>query len=288
MAVPSAAFAPPRPASAGSHTRGTQTVTRDTSGFFARLLRRHGLAGATVAVTAASVAASAAVTCAMMALFFGGVTRAAVILSVGVPAVLAPVFTFGQLRLIVQLQSAREELRHLSITDDLTGAFNRRHFVEIARREAARAAATGAPFAVVLMDLDGFKEINDRHGHAGGDHVIRAVSEACRDALPPDGVFARLGGEEFGALLPGAGPASARKTAETLRRVVSLAPIRWGGQAVRVTASLGVAAYAAAGCGVDALMLAADDALYAAKRNGKNRVEMAAECPAPAGRAAAG
>ena len=205
----------------------------------ARSLDRFGLAGTAAILVAGSVALSELVTCAAMALWLGRVSPAGAVLGALVPAVCAPPFIVALLRVVVQLRGTREELRRLTLTDELTGAFNRRHFVALAEKEFARARRYGQPFSVVMMDLDDFKEINDRHGHAGGDHVIRVVSELCRSGIRESDLFARLGGDEFVLLLPHTGRKRAFESAKRLQRLIAVTPVRWRGARISSKAPSG-------------------------------------------------
>ncbi|WP_156927224.1 GGDEF domain-containing protein [Azospirillum halopraeferens] len=170
----------------------------------------------------------------------------------------------------------QEELRRLAVTDPLTGLHNRRHLMEIGAAEADRARRYGQPLSLLIIDLDHFKTINDRYGHAFGDRALRTVAEACRALVRGVDVVARLGGEEFVVVLPQTDAAGAADLAERLRRAIEGVALPVGdGGAVRLTASIGVAALAGVAGGFEDLLLAADRALYRAKGEGRNRV-----CPA--------
>ncbi|MGX7704628.1 diguanylate cyclase [Methylobacterium sp. Gmos1] len=172
-------------------------------------------------------------------------------------------------------------LDHLARHDHLTGVLRRGAFLERAGAVLAELAATGKPAAVVMIDVDHFKQVNDRFGHAGGDRVLAAVAGALRDGLPGDAILGRLGGEEFAALLPGAGTGEAGAAAERLRRRVAALslpePIEAGGPPpAGVTASFGLSACdAGRPQPLERLLARADAALYAAKAAGRNRVEAA-------------
>lgn len=167
-----------------------------------------------------------------------------------------------------------EALAGLARRDALTGLPNRRAFDEALARELARADRGGAPLAVVALDVDHFKRVNDAHGHAAGDAALRAVAERARGALRAGDLLARVGGEEFGALLPGAALADAREVAERIRAAVEAAPVPVTAASVplRLTVSLGCAARVS-GEAAAALVGRADARLYDAKRGGRNRVE---------------
>jgi diguanylate cyclase (GGDEF)-like protein len=163
------------------------------------------------------------------------------------------------------------DLALASRRDPLTGLPNRRAFDEDLAREAARAARTGAPLAVVVLDVDRFKAVNDAHGHAAGDAVLRAVAARAAGAIRAGDVLARIGGEEFAILLAGADLARAVEAAERVRRALAGLPVEAAGRALAVTASFGCAALGA-GEAPHALVARADARLYQAKRDGRDRV----------------
>jgi len=168
----------------------------------------------------------------------------------------------------------REGLRDQSVRDVLTGLNNRRYLLEAARRELLRAERHKQPVSVVTIDVDHFKTFNDNHGHDAGDTVLRHVGEIMRAMFVDEAVPCRFGGEEFVVLLPGAGAEEAGVRAEELRAKVEALTIRYaGGHLPRVTISAGVAAFPDAGGNLMDILKVADDALYRAKQNGRNRVE---------------
>ncbi|MDX2205271.1 MAG: diguanylate cyclase [Hyphomicrobiaceae bacterium] len=169
----------------------------------------------------------------------------------------------------------REGLRDQSVRDVLTGLNNRRYMLETARRELLRAERQKLPVSVVALDVDHFKTFNDNHGHDAGDTVLRHVGEAMRQLFSDDGIPCRMGGEEFAVLLPGLGLEDAARRAEELRARIEALAIRYAdGLLPRVTISAGVAAFPEAGINLTELLRTADDALYRAKRAGRNRVEL--------------
>lgn len=156
--------------------------------------------------------------------------------------------------------------------DPLTGIANRRRLEEQGEQEVARARRFRRPLSMLLLDLDHFKSINDRYGHATGDHVLQAVARLVGNNLRQTDLFARLGGEEFVALLPETDLDTAQSLAEQLRHLLSFTPLRHEGVEIEVTASIGVAAYCPELSSVAAILRAADEALYAAKAGGRNQV----------------
>ena len=175
---------------------------------------------------------------------------------------------------ITERKRMTDELLLLATTDFLTGLPNRRHFMARLDDEHARLQREIEDCAAVLMlDLDHFKTINDEHGHAIGDAVLRHVAALMLDGQRKIDTLGRVGGEEFAILLPGTDLAAATVFAERLRRRVADTPLHLDGAAITVTVSIGIAAMAGTEAGYDAVLVRADKALYGAKRAGRNRVE---------------
>lgn len=164
------------------------------------------------------------------------------------------------------------EVTRLATTDALTGLANRRVFDENLAREVARSRRTGSPVALVFVDVDHFKAVNDCHGHGMGDEVLRHVGRALAATARAADVAARFGGEEFVLLLPGADAAAARHAAERVRAAIAAADR----SPVPVTASAGVAVGSGECLDADRLLRAADTALYRSKRAGRDRTTVAA------------
>ncbi|WP_338746597.1 diguanylate cyclase [Pseudomonas putida] len=175
----------------------------------------------------------------------------------------------GYLTDISDLKGVEEELRALSVTDSLTGIHNRRYFQDRLKVELERAQRDGLALAVIMLDIDHFKCINDRFGHAMGDRVLRSLCQRIGQRLRRTDVFCRLGGEEFMVLCPGSDAEQARLLALELWHGVRTLPVEGVGQ---VTASFGVAGWRL-GEGADALLLRADAGVYTAKQAGRDRVE---------------
>lgn len=169
-----------------------------------------------------------------------------------------------------------EQLRLSATTDELTGLANRRAFMHALEIELARARRSGAPLSVAVVDVDFFKRVNDEHGHAGGDDVLRALARIAEQTMRTGDLVGRLGGEEFAILMPDTDEMQARIACERLRAAVSGRKIRLGrGDDVAITLSTGVALLAN-GDDRDRLVSRADSALYQAKEGGRNQVRMAA------------
>jgi diguanylate cyclase (GGDEF)-like protein/PAS domain S-box-containing protein len=173
-------------------------------------------------------------------------------------------------------QQRKLDLEHMASTDLLTGLATRRHLLELAGHEIARARRSGRSFAVVLLDIDRFKSINDRFGHETGDRVLRGIGDLLQRELRGVDLPARWGGEEFCVLLPETDERAAVEVAERLRTAVAGASIvAPDGSPLRVTASFGVALSTRDDTDLRGLVDAADHAMYQAKRSGRNQVRVA-------------
>ena len=175
---------------------------------------------------------------------------------------------------VTERRELEQELERQARTDFLTGIANRRHFLDLADQELARTRRYGRPFSMLMLDLDMFKNVNDRYGHRVGDLTLQKVVDVCKQILREVDVFGRLGGEEFGIMLPETDSEQAVQVADRVRQVIAEASVRLPqGGSVGVTASIGVATYSPDD-DVDAVLSRADRALYAAKRSGRDRVSM--------------
>ena len=195
------------------------------------------------------------------------------LMSAGIPAVISPPITWLAMRLLLEAEAARRVAERMAVTDSLTGTFNRRHFFVAGERRFTDSMRQQQQLAVLLLDVDDFKAVNDQHGHAVGDRVLVDVAQACMECMRESDLLARYGGEEFVALLPATDKAHALQVAERVRTsVASLRVVANGGATIRPTVSIGVAMLAAASASFDDLLAQADVAMYSAKRSGKNRV----------------
>ncbi|WP_155372597.1 GGDEF domain-containing protein [Catellatospora vulcania] len=217
-------------------------------------------------------------------------TRAADLLAAGDGSARALVGSRGELgelagafntmadRIAVQ----KAALTDLAGRDPLTGLHNRRSFEERLAGALAYADRSGTPVCLLMLDLDHFKSVNDRYGHPAGDQVLRTVAALLVRELRAVDVAARLGGEEFGVLLPGIGQRDAMAAAERLRTAIARCPVVHAGATLMATTSIGVVCYPWHARTGDQLFERADDALYHAKRAGRDRVS--GPPPQPAGR----
>ncbi|MCW9036025.1 MAG: diguanylate cyclase [Rhodospirillales bacterium] len=176
---------------------------------------------------------------------------------------------------ITSRKEHEEELRVYATTDGLTGADNRRSFMEKCEHELHRANRYSRPLSFLLLDLDHFKQVNDTHGHAAGDEALKQVTKFCQVTLRDEDTFGRIGGEEFAILLPENDKAAALEAAERLRHGISELTIKSEEIEFKLTASIGVASSHPEETTPDTVLKRADKALYAAKNGGRNCVEAA-------------
>jgi len=170
----------------------------------------------------------------------------------------------------------RSQLRFMKLArrDGLTGIFNRQHFVSSAELQLQYCKKSGRQACLVLIDLDHFKVVNDTHGHAVGDRVLKRAVEACEQHLRSTDIFGRLGGEEFGIVLPECTLDQAVNRAEQIRMAIATAVSDDDTPGIPISASFGVATIARSGYDLRQLLIHADDGLYLAKREGRNRVSV--------------
>jgi diguanylate cyclase (GGDEF)-like protein len=173
-----------------------------------------------------------------------------------------------------ELREANLVLEKLASSDSLTELANRRRFFEQATGEVIRAQRYGHPLSLQMLDIDHFKTINDRFGHAAGDGVLKAFADTLRANLRHNDLAARIGGEEFVILLPETGIDDAMLHAERTRRAVEASAIPFARETLRVTVSIGVATLDAGEMSADAMLMRADSGLYRAKQGGRNRVQV--------------
>jgi diguanylate cyclase (GGDEF)-like protein len=172
------------------------------------------------------------------------------------------------------LESANGRLAELAHRDPLTGLINRRRFFELAAEQLALARRHQRPCGVLMIDLDHFKRINDTYGHAAGDEALRAAADCVVATVREVDIVARFGGEELAALLPETDAPGARLIAERVRSALAALEIAFEGRVIRITASVGVAAWSASEGGIEAALDRADAALYRVKQAGRDGVAM--------------
>jgi diguanylate cyclase (GGDEF)-like protein len=178
---------------------------------------------------------------------------------------------------MIERKALEEQLRELSVTDELTGVLNRRGVLHALQAEIQRADRMKSPLTMLLLDLDHFKQVNDRYGHIGGDRALIGFVAACGKNLRVVDTFGRLGGEEFAVVLPGTGLDSALVVAEKLRASVEREATQSGEQTILLTVSIGVAIWRADDSSGEHLLSQIDQAMYEAKEAGRNCVCVAEE-----------
>jgi diguanylate cyclase (GGDEF)-like protein len=191
--------------------------------------------------------------------------------SLGIPLLVAPLVTYFVVQLLFELEVNRAKLTELAARNTLTQLFNRRHFIEQMELTVARFNRTGEPLALLFVDADHFKAVNDTHGHATGDLVLQRIAHVLQLALRSGDLAARYGGEEFVVLLPGATHEVAVSVAERILsavRSVSI-PTPTAGS-IRPTVSIGICVHSKGHTTTNALLKRGDAAMYRAKSNGRN------------------
>ncbi|MCB2193314.1 MAG: GGDEF domain-containing protein [Deltaproteobacteria bacterium] len=253
----------------GGHKPSSRSMIRDEKDMTRTLIR----------VALISLVASWLITGAVL-LLVGDFTPEALVVpavaSTVAPLALAIPLSRRNLRLVLELNRSHQAIERLSRTDDLTQTYNRRYFTEVAERELALAGRHGYPVSLLLIDLDGFKQINDRLGHQSGDKALKACAEAIRHTIRNEDVMGRFGGDEFLILAPHSDLASAALLAQRVHEALDAARLVVGGQVVAIMASIGVVASQDKALEVDQLLREADKALYRAKKMGGHRTELAA------------
>lgn len=239
-------------------------------------LRKYGPFRVTLVLTVLAMLASVGVKCVLVLVMNGQITTSDVVVASIVPAIVAPLLTAYLFVLITRLDRAEERLRHMATVDDLTRIFNRRHFMALAANEMDLALRYRCPFSVLLLDVDRFKAINDKHGHLTGDRVLQALARCCRGLIRRHDILARFGGEEFVFLLPRTAVPDAAALAERIRSSLAREPVPCSGGPIHFTVSIGVATFTESTETLEDVLRAADQALYQAKARGRNRVVLSA------------
>lgn len=179
-----------------------------------------------------------------------------------------------QFSLFQQKENALKEMDQLAKHDGLTGLINRRHFFELLNKEYQRFMRLREPFCILILDIDDFKKINDKYGHAAGDEVLRKISKALLENARTMDVVSRVGGEEFAILCPGLGVKDAFSIGERTRIICENVKVKVDKKLVSVTTSIGITEVHQSDNDIEGIMRRADVALYSAKSNGKNQVVM--------------
>ncbi len=177
-------------------------------------------------------------------------------------------------KMLDELQTVNAKLEQLTIMDEMTGLFNFRHFSACLEREHQRAQRIPTPYSIIFIDIDHFKKYNDRNGHPAGDKLLKEFGQILKKTAREVDVVSRYGGEEFAVICPGTESPGAVRAAERIREAIEKNPFEFGEfqPLGKVSASIGVSTYPGDGADSKTILKAADDALYAAKSLGRNRV----------------
>jgi len=227
----------------------------------------------TGAITLLSVAASVIFTNMIMEIFSAGVNVQGLVVSIVMPLALGGPMTWFLVLRHEQLRHANEQLEHLASTDWLTSCLNRGAFTGAVTRYLDRRVANGSGGALLIVDADDFKGVNDRFGHDAGDQALQLIASAIRRSVRNNDLVGRLGGEEFGVFLADSDVVAADHVAERIRRSIAAIAFLPGGKPCPLSVSIGGATYAAQAPFGDLYRLA-DRHLYEAKNTGRDRVAM--------------
>lgn len=250
-------------------------TTRDPPQFLRPLLRRHGALLVTLAITLLSILLSVLCGVFLTPLMLGPITPTTILITVIIPAVVAPPIVYLAMRMAYELDVARERLQRISLTDELTRMFNRRYLFYSLALAIERSRRYRMELSVLMMDIDHFKSINDAYGHLAGDQVLKETARRILSEMRGIDFVARYGGEEFVAVLSNTGTEGAYILAERMRRFVAGTPVSTTTENIGLTISIGVAVLRNEDRDFRDLLERADGALYLAKTKGRNRVVVA-------------
>ena len=237
--------------------------------------KKLGTVKVLILLTICSSILSFGVSMVLRLMIYGHIAWSAMVLPLAVPIILTPVIGFFFVKLLFELDKTKSQLAVLSMTDELTGLFNRRHFLEEAHRELTRAQRYGQVFSMLFIDLDDFKKTNDNYGHPAGDKILCMVGHTCLHESREVDVLARYGGDEFAILIPGLQEQQAVQFADRLRTILAGTKTAYHGQTLQGTVSVGVVTWTSAIKDMEGLIYLMDRAMYAAKYGGKNKTRVA-------------
>ena len=225
--------------------------------------------------TLVSIAASVVITLVISYLYTGSFDRGVgILIAIVAPALIAPIGSYQYISLTYRLRLANDQLKVLSEIDSLTGALNRRRFLELSEAQLSLAARHGYPTSLLVLDFDHFKQINDRYGHATGDRVLVETTRVMRKTIRDSDLLGRVGGEEFALLLPHTARQGALFLAERIITSIRTASINTDDTLLKVTVSIGGATCESSRTPLDQLLQRADEQLYQAKLSGRDRFEV--------------
>lgn len=241
-----------------------------------KLLAKIGRLSTVIIITLIAVVASLAATMAAVTLLnnqgYGLHTEIAAFLAAGIPLLVAPPIAWYLVDLLLRVHRVEQEMRALASYDSLTGLPSRHAFFDNANNYVSLAQREQKTFSVMIIDLDHFKSINDRYGHPAGDAVLKLFADVVNSVARRSDIMGRLGGEEFAIVLPSTNTSEALEFSERLHHAINQAVLKYNGNAIRYTVSIGLSEFDtdSADC-IDDLLARADLALYQAKQSGRNQ-----------------
>jgi diguanylate cyclase (GGDEF)-like protein len=255
-----------------------------TQSFIRRFIRRYGEINTVLVFTALLITLVIAIIVALGWWRHGAVDSAALSMPVMLTALIGSVVLYHFIALISRLDRSEEKLRALSLMDDLTDVYNRRFFIEQIEKELAKAMRYGTVFSVLAVDIDHFKQINERHGHFAGDAVLQAAANTCMNNLRAMDIFARFSGEQFMFLIPEADKTDVATFAGKILKALVNTPVVYDHAEIQFTASIGVKICDSHSGSLESVLKAADDAVAEAKQRGRNCVVIYDDIAEPAPR----
>lgn len=251
-------------------------MTRLKTSQMIQLLAKFGRFNIVLIITLIAASASLGTTLIAVTLLnqqgFGLQTGVATILAACIPLVVAPPIAWFLVDRLLRVHRVEQEMRSLASYDSLTGLLSRHAFLDNASNYVSLAQREQKAFAVMIIDLDHFKSINDRYGHPAGDAVLRLFADVVNSVARRSDIVGRLGGEEFAIVLPSTTTTEALEFSERLHMAINQAVLTFNDSAIRYTVSIGLAECGAdAKEGIDDLLARADLALYQAKQSGRNQ-----------------
>jgi diguanylate cyclase (GGDEF)-like protein len=237
---------------------------------FRAVVNRFGAVSVSYMVTFGAMIMAAGLMAVMDRILKGEVIVLDIFAAAVIVGILAPIISYGFIYLTQQL--TEQKMRLLATTDSLTGVLNRRYFFERAQTELERAVRYGSSMSLLILDIDHFKQVNDRFGHQTGDSVLRQLAELAGTSIRSTDLLGRYGGEEFIMLLPETDMESARAVAERMRKEIEEHRFVHDQDSIQITVSVGVSSLNNPDTKLDDLISRADRSLYAAKDAGRNRV----------------
>jgi diguanylate cyclase (GGDEF)-like protein len=244
---------------------------------FRAMVNRFGAVNTSYMVTFGAMVMAAGLMAVMDRILKGEVVLFDIFAATVIVGILAPIISYGFIYLTQQLNLTEQKMRVLATTDGLTGVLNRRYFFERGQNELERSLRYGHELSMLILDIDHFKQVNDRFGHQAGDFVLGELAELADQSIRSTDLLGRYGGEEFIMILPEADLESAQAVAERLRQKIEKHKFVFDEQTIQITISIGVSSWTNPDTELDDLISRADRSLYAAKHAGRNRVGNSSE-----------